>query len=125
MYVYVPGDVKVTRKCVTPKGVCGRGTLSCDAATIKPECVRAPGELSTAVLAPSTTTVTSPEGGWGIAGSVPNVTVWGVTGSKFVHSTVSPTRTTIVPCRNRFTDMVCVPPLVATIAPMPAVTSFL
>src|SRR5207245_6212256 len=34
------------------------------------------------------------DGARGSAGSVPKVTVCGVDGSKFVHSTVSPTRTT-------------------------------
>ncbi|HTS30871.1 MAG TPA: hypothetical protein VMH81_33595 [Bryobacteraceae bacterium] len=46
----------------------------------------------------------------GDAGSAPNVTVWLSDGSRFVHSTVSPTRTTIWLCRKRWSDAVLLAP---------------
>ena len=82
------------------------------------------GEPITACLAPSEVGSTFAEGGRGSAGSVPNVTVWFIDGSRLVHSTVSPTPTTIVPRPKRIRDAVWEPaPVVVTISPIPAATS--
>jgi hypothetical protein len=75
-------------------------------------------------FAPSGVGRTFVEGGRGSAGSAPNVTVWFIEGSRFLHSTVSPTRTTIVSRKNRISDAVCEPaPVIVTISPKPTATS--
>ena len=61
----------------------------------------------TACSAPSESRVTLLEGGKGhFGGSVPKVMVWGVTGSRLVHSTVSPARISILSSMKRTTDSV-------------------
>src|SRR5213083_678428 len=97
----MPGDLKVTRNRVPPRGDCGSPTLSWSSAMRNPEVTLTTGGLSTACLDPSESKDTSAEGGKGFKGATPNVTVCGVTGSKSVHSTVSPTWTTVVPGKKR------------------------
>src|SRR6202521_5330331 len=124
MYLNVPGDVKVTRKRVTPGGDWASPALSCGAEVKNPELTLSVGEPMTACLAPSEVGSTFAEGGRGSAGSAPKVTVWLIDGSSIVHSTVSPTRTKMVPRRKRISDAVCEPaPVVVTISPIPAATS--
>src|SRR5215469_14435657 len=114
----MPGDVKVTRKRVTPGGDWASLALSCGAGDKNPEFTLSPGVLITACLAPSEVSTTFVEGGRGSSGSTPKVTVWLIDGSRLVHSTVSPTRTINVPRRKRISDAVCEPaPVVVTISP--------
>lgn len=70
---------------------------------MKPECTLSVGELTVACSAPSGSMVTFAEGGMRLAGSTPKVIVCGVIGSSFVHSTVSPTCTTLSGCMKRIT----------------------
>ena len=124
MYLKVPGDVKVTRKRVTPGFDWARFARSCGAGDKNPEFTLSEVELITACRAPSKVGSTFAEGGRGSAGSVPKVTVWLIDGSRLVHSTVSPTPTTIVSCPKRIRDAVCEPaPVMVTISPTPAATS--
>src|SRR6266478_6879317 len=119
----MPGDVKVTRKRVTPGGDWASPARSCGAGDKNPEFTLSAGELITASLAPSEVGSTFAERGRGSAGSAPKVTVWLIDGSRLVHSTVSPTRTTIVCRTKRIRDKVCEPaPVVVTILPIPAAT---
>src|SRR6476661_4844688 len=123
MYSKVPGEVKVTRNRVTPGADCARLARSCGAGVRKPELTLSEDELITACRAPSDEGTTPAEGGRGSAGSVPNVTVWLIDGSRLAHSTVSPTRTTTTLRAKRISDAVCDPaPVIVTIAPIPAAT---
>src|SRR6266403_1996309 len=119
----MPGDVNVTRNRVTPGFDWARFARSCGAGDKNPEFKLSVGEPIVACLAPSNVGVTPGETGRGSAGSVPKVTVWLIDGSRLVHSTVSPTRTTIVCRTKRIRDTVCEPaPVVVTILPIPAAT---
>src|SRR5262252_11056314 len=122
MYSYVPGAVKVTRKRVMPGFDCTRLARSCGVGVRNPEFTLSEGELMTAVRAPSAVRDDDTfSGGRGSAGSVPKVTVWLIEGSRLVHSTVSPTRTTTTFFENRINDADCEPaPLIVITSPIPA-----
>src|SRR5690242_18136946 len=115
MYSYVPGDVNVTRKCVTPGFDCGRLARSCGAGVRNPELTLSDGETMVAARAPSVVSETFADAGRGSTGSVPNVTVWLIEGSRFAHSTVSPTFTSMTLRSNRINDASCDPaPVIVT-----------
>lgn len=101
--------MNVTRNRVTPGGDWASLGRSCGAGERNPELTLSAGEPITACLAPSELVVTFAEGGLGSAGSAPNATVWLIEGSSIVHSTVSPTLTTIVLRRKRISDAVSNP----------------
>src|ERR1700751_6324476 len=116
--------MKVNRNRVTPGFDWVSPARSWGAGDKNPEFTLSEVEPITACLAPSKVGVTFADAGRGSAGSVPKVTVWFMDGSKLVHSTVSPTRTTIVCRTKRIRDTVCEPaPVVVTTLPIPATTS--
>jgi len=109
---------------LTPGDDWARFGRSCGAGDRNPEFTLSAGEVITACLAPSAVGDTFADGGLGSSGSMPKVTVWFIDGSRLVHSTVSPTCTTIVRRWNRISDAVWEPaPVVVTISPIPAATS--
>ena len=72
MYLYVPGDVKVTRNRVTPGGDWASPARSCGAGDRNPEFTVSEAEAMTACRAPSASANTFADGGRGSASRNPS-----------------------------------------------------
>src|SRR5205085_9669872 len=108
---------------VMPGFARARFARSCGVGDRNPEFTLSDVDAIVASRGPTDVGDTFADAGRGSAGSVPKVTVWLMDGSRLVHTTVSPTCTTIVRRKKRIKDAVCDPAPLVTTSPIPTATT--